>query len=162
MTAAQSQSSPFHPVCRVSGPVCSVLTWLFTNPTAWHGLRTCLWDKSMRWRLVGDNSLCICLGVIVVVRPQSLHRAGVSVFAGRFSAAVARRSLLCSCLLFTQMWAGDVICNMNKVCLVWQQASTAPCLPRTNSSIGCHMKVAWPPHAGQVRPSVPYVLWMNH
>lgn len=42
-----------------------------------HTLCTCLQDKSMRACLVGDNSLFICLCVIVVLWPQSLHGAGV-------------------------------------------------------------------------------------
>ncbi len=90
--------------------------------------------------LVGDNSLCICLCIIVVLWPQPLHEAGVLCLmrpvAGRFCAAVMQRLPPNLCLLLTQMWAGGVICNMTEICFVWREDSTLPCLLKTNSSIG--------------------------
>ena len=98
-----------------------------------------LQSKSMRACLVGDNSLCICLCIIVVLRRHWLHEAGVWCLtrpgAGRFCAAVMQRSLPNLCLLFTQMWAGGVICNMTEIYFVWWGDSMIPCLLKTNSSI---------------------------
>lgn len=53
--------------------------------------------------------------------------------AGGFCAAVSQRLLLYSCLLFTQMWVGGVICNMTERCFVWPEDSVIPCLLETNS-----------------------------
>lgn len=90
--------------------------------------------------LVGDNSLCICLCIIVVLWPQSLHDAGVSCLmrpvAGRFCAAVMKRLLPHSCLLFTQMWTGGVICNMTEICFVWREDSMIARLSKTNRRVG--------------------------
>lgn len=133
----------FIPVCRVSDSVCRVYTWLFTNPAESYLLsqrcvRVSLQNKSMC--LVGDNSLRICLCIIVVLWPQSLHDVGVLCLmrpvAGRFCAAVMQRLLPNLCLVFTQMWAGGVICNMTEICFVWREDSTLPCLLETNSRIG--------------------------
>lgn len=137
----------FIPVCRASAHVCRVYTWLFTCPAEWYLLtQRCvcmcvgLQNKSMWASLFGDNSLCICLCIIVVLWPQSLHDAGVFCLmrpiAGRFCAAVTQRSLSFWCLLFTQMWAAGIVCNMTEICFVWQEDSTMLCLLKTNSSTG--------------------------
>ncbi len=143
----RARVSCFIPVCRVSGSVCRVHTWLFTNPAECYLLTqrcvcVCVWlqNKSMWVCRLGDNSLCICLCIIVVLWPQSIHDAWVLCLmrpvAGRLFAAVMQRLLPHLCLLFTQMWAGGVICNMTEICFVWWEDSTIACLLLINSSIG--------------------------
>lgn len=105
-----------------------------------NSVRVCLQYKSMRVRLVEDNSLYICLYIIVVWWPQTLHDAGVlclmRLVAGGFCAAVVKRLLSYLCWLFTQMLAGCVIRNMTKIWFVWREDSTIACLLKTNSSTG--------------------------